>query len=193
VLVELRVEVRSSESELARRLGPVSAAAVPAPGTHAVEEECPTFAEWFNGRFWTDWVIGRKNKPSEVREKKTIFRCHLEQRFGQMALDEITVSEVARLRADLVAKPLSDKRINNTLAVLSKALKYAVECEVIAKSPRIGLFKIERPEIVAWDFEQYARLLAMAKDEGEVVRRGVLGRRSRPPHRGGQGAAATST
>jgi integrase len=84
-----------------------------------------------------------------------------------MALDEITVSEVGRLPAQLVATPLSDKRINNILAVLSKALKYAVECEVIAKSPRIGLFKIERPEIVAWDFERYARLLATAKVEGE--------------------------
>jgi hypothetical protein len=51
--------------------------------------------------------------------------------------------------------------------VLSKALKYAVDCEVIAKAPKIGLFKIEGPEIVAWDFEQYARLLAAAKVEGE--------------------------
>jgi len=47
----------------------------------------------------------------------------------------------------------------NVLAVLSKPLKYAVECEVIAKAPRIGMFKCERPEIEAWDFAQYARLL----------------------------------
>jgi len=46
-------------------------------------------------------------------------------------------------------------------------MKYAVDCEVIDKSPRIGMFKCERPEIVAWDFEQYARLLASAKVEGE--------------------------
>ena len=45
-------------------------------------------------------------------------------------------------------------------------MKYAVDCEVIDKSPRIGMFKCERPEIVAWDFEQYARLLAAAKIEG---------------------------
>ncbi len=29
------------------------------------------------------------------------------------------------------------------------------------------MFKIERPEIVAWDFEQYARLLAAAKADSE--------------------------
>jgi len=131
------------------------------------KEHVPTFAEWFKGRFWSEWVIGRKNKPTERRSKNIIFECHLEPRFGAMPLDEITVSEVARFRADLVATGLSDKRINNILAVLSKPLKYAVDCEVIAKAPKIGLFKVERPEIVAWDFAQYARLLAAAKAEGE--------------------------
>jgi len=46
-------------------------------------------------------------------------------------------------------------------------MKYAVECEVIDKARRIGMFKVERSEVVAWDFEQYARLLAAAKVEGE--------------------------
>ncbi len=141
-----------------------------------------TFAEWFNGRFWKEWVTGRKNKPGEQREKTVIFDCYLEPRFGKMALDEITTSEVAKFRADLItretprviAKPgkedvkkLSDKRINNVLAVLSKAMKYAVDCDLIVKAPKIGMFKVERPEIVAWDFEQYARLLAAAKVEGD--------------------------
>jgi len=64
-----------------------------------------------------------------------------------------------------VEKKLSEKRINNILAVLSKPMKYAVDCELIAKSPKIGLYKVERPEITPWDFEQYARLLAAAKIE----------------------------
>jgi integrase len=68
---------------------------------------------------------------------------------------------------------LGDKRINNILAVLSKPLKYAVDCEVLAKAPRIGMFKVERPEIVAWDFEQYARLLTAAKSEGDEWYAGV--------------------
>lgn len=130
-------------------------------------KETPTFSEWFKGRFWKEWVIGRKNKPTEVRSKDIIYKNHLKPRFGDMPLDEITTSEVAQLRADLVALELSEKRINNILAVLSKPLKYAVDCEVITKAPRIGMFKVERPEIVAWDFEQYARLLRAAKAEGE--------------------------
>ena len=132
------------------------------------DKEVMTFGEWFNGRFWREWVISRKNKPTEVRSKQIIYRCHLEPRFGNMPLDEITVSEIARLRADLLEEGLSEKRINNILAVLSKALKYAVDCELIAKAPRIGMFKVERPEIEAWDFAQYARLLAAALAEGET-------------------------
>jgi integrase len=90
-----------------------------------------------------------------------------------MPLDEITVSEVAQLRADLIEEGLSEKRINNILAVLSKPLKYAVDCELIVKAPKIGMFKVERPEVIAWDFAQYARLLAAAKLEGEDWYAGV--------------------
>lgn len=102
-----------------------------------------------------------------MHRNKCIYALHLESRFGTMRLDEITVSEVARFRAELVGQGLGEKRINNILAVLSKPLRYAVDCEMIAKAPKIGLFKVERPEIVAWDFAQYARLLAAAKTEGE--------------------------
>ncbi len=126
-----------------------------------------TFREWFDGRFWNEWVVGRQNKPTEVRSKTIIFDKHLEPRFGDLRLDEITISEVSQFRAELVAKKLSKKRINNILAVLSKPLKYAVDCELITRSPKIGMFKVERPEVVAWDYAQYARLLAAAKLEGD--------------------------
>jgi integrase len=132
-----------------------------------LRKECPTFEKWFHGRFWSEWVVGRKNKPSEQREKKVIYKCHLGPRFGELPLDEITVGEIAQFRAHLVARKLGEKRINNIVAVLSKALRYAVDCDVLAKAPKIGMFKIERPEIVAWDFEQYPRLLTAAKAEGD--------------------------
>lgn len=82
-------------------------------------------------------MIGRKNKPSEVRSKNIIYELHLEPRFGTMRIDDITTPVVARFRADLVAKKLGEKRINNILAVLSKPLTYAVDCEVLDKAPRI--------------------------------------------------------
>jgi integrase len=131
------------------------------------KKEVPTFHEWFNGRFWREWVVGRKNKPTEKRSKKTIYECHLKDFFGSLPLDEIRVSEVAQFRANLVDRRLSEKRINNILAVLSKAMRYAHDCELIAKVPKIGLYRVERREIVAWDFDQYARLLAEARNNGE--------------------------
>ena len=127
------------------------------------EKEVPTFAEWFNGRFWTEWVISRRNKPSEVESKRSIFKVHLEPAFGSMALDEIDVAAISRFRAKLIEANKSDKRINNILAVLSKALNYAEQARVISRAPHFGLLKVERPEIVAWSLEEYARLLAAAK------------------------------
>jgi integrase len=131
------------------------------------KEEVPTFGDWFNGRFWREWVVAQKNKPTEVRSKKIIYRLYLEPRFKDTPLDKIDVSAIAQLRADLVDAELSEKRSNNILAVLSKPLHYAAECNVIAKVPRMGLYKVERPEIEAWDFDEYVRILNAAKTAGD--------------------------
>ena len=134
-------------------------------------KEVPTFAEWFwgtasdseepNGRFWVEWVIGRKNKPGEQMEKKCIYQLHLRPAFGHLMLDEIGVGEIARFRASLIqrdarrggsaergggksrGRKLSDKRINNILTVLSKSLRYAADVELIDHAPRVGMFKVE--------------------------------------------------
>ncbi len=138
--------------------------------------EVPTFEEWFEGRFWREWVIGRKNKPSEQASKKRLYKNYVKPFFGPMYLDEIGVSQVAQFRAELVEgkqrkckhgeAPLSDKYINNILAVLSKALKYAEDVQLIKRAPKVGIFRTERPEIECWDFDQYARLLDAARAEG---------------------------
>jgi hypothetical protein len=54
-------------------------------------------------------------------------------------------------------------RRDRDLAVLSKPMKYAVDCELIDRAPKIGLYEVERSEIEPWEFEQYARLLAAAR------------------------------
>lgn len=49
----------------------------------------------------------------------------------------------------LVTNPeLHEKYMNNLPAVLSRALRYAADCEVIARH-QVGLFKVERPESAA--------------------------------------------
>ena len=128
-------------------------------------KEVPTFAEWFEGRFWDEWVIGNKNKPGEQEQKRSIFERHLRKPFGKLRLDQIGATEVRAFRSQLVKLDLSEKTINNILAVLSKPLRYAVEAEVIAQAPKVGMFRIEAPEFEVLEFEQYARLLQAAAEE----------------------------
>ena len=134
----------------------------------STNKEVPTFREWFEGRFWQEWVIGRENKPSEVEAKKSVFKNHLGPAFGQVRIDKIGVGEVARFRAALLQRQpkLSRKSINNILAILSKPLRYAVDVELIMRAPKVGLLKVERPEIQWWDFDEYQRILEAAKVEG---------------------------
>lgn len=132
-------------------------------------KEVPTFAEWWNGRYWNEWVVGQKNKPSTIEGKKSAYTNYLEAEFGQLRLDEIDVGAVARFKASLIKKKLTDKTVNNILACLSKPLRYAAEVELIAKAPKVGLLKVEDPEIEYWEVEQYARLLLGARQLGETV------------------------
>ena len=160
-------ETGAKEAEkraIAKAFADAAKAAAPAP---PVKEEVPTFGDWFNGRFWREWVVAQKNNPTEVRSKQIIYRLYLEPRFKDTPLDKIDVSAIAQLRADLVDAELSEKRSNNILAVLSKPLHYAAECNVIGKVPRMGLYKVERPEIEAWDFDEYVRILNAARAAGE--------------------------
>ena len=108
--------------------------------------------------------MARKNKPSEVESKQSIFKIHLTAAFGEMYLDEIDVGAIARFRADLVEAGKADKTINNILAVLSKALKYAEDVGLVDKAPKVGLLRAERPEIVCWSLDEYARMLQAAKE-----------------------------
>ena len=97
------------------------------------KKEVPTFAEWFGGPdeketepaglFWTQWVIGNKNKPSEKDSKMKIYKLHLRGYFGKTPIDEIDAEKIASFRAKLVKSELSEKRINNICAVLSKSLR----------------------------------------------------------------------
>lgn len=129
------------------------------------KKEVPTLDEWWNGRFWQEWVIGERNKPSEQISKRSSYKTYLGPAFGHLRLNEIGVEQIQQLRAQLVEKKLSDKTINNIMAHLSKSLRYAVEVELIEKIPRIRLRKIDRPEIEAWSLEDYAKILEGARKE----------------------------
>jgi len=132
------------------------------------KKEVPTFEDWYNGRYWQEWVEANKNKPSTQEAKRSIYEHHLKDAFGKLRLDEIGPAQIARFRARLVKAKLTDKSRNNILTALSKPLRFAEDVGVIPLAPRVKLFKIERPEIEWWEFEQYARILEAARREGPV-------------------------
>ena len=98
-----------------------------------------------------------------MESKRSTYEHHLKAAFGHKRLDEIGVGEVARFRADLIKRKLSDKTVNNILTILSKPLRYAVDVEVIQKAPKVGLLRVEVPEIDAWELDEYTRILAAAR------------------------------
>ena len=151
-------QINTKEAALADEQRAIREAETP---PRAKRKEVPTLREWFwgevepamdaepQGRFWTEWVQVH-NKPSEQEAKKSIYRHHLGPALGDVRLDEINVGRIAALRAGLLRKTLSRKSVNNVLCVLSKALRYAVDVELIEKAPKLGLLKCERPEIETW-------------------------------------------
>jgi hypothetical protein len=110
--------------------------------TPPVEKEVPTFDEWFNGRFWLEWVVGGKNKPTEVRSKQIIYRIHLKDRLGDKRLNEIDVGEIARFRAELVqGGELSEKRhkrIDETMLYVHVAEAHHRELPEVVRLAAIG-------------------------------------------------------
>ena len=83
-------------------------------------------------------------------------------RIGHKRLDEITSTDVQRIKASLAS--LSKKTVNNTLACLRVMLRKAAEWDVIDDVPcKIQLLKVQKEEMRFHDFDDYDRLVAAAE------------------------------
>lgn len=132
-------------------------------GRYGTRREVETFGEFFEGRYWREWTIGRRNKPSTMASKRAVFELYLKDAFGHRRLDEIGEGQISSFRAKLIEKGLEDKTTNNVLAVLSKPLRYAQDVGLIPRAPKVGMLRVERPEIAFWELEEYQRLLQAAR------------------------------
>ena len=73
---------------------------------------------------------------------------HIGPALGDLRLDVVAkIETINQFKATMLAKKLSKKSLNNVLAVLSKALRYAHDVVLIRAPRKIGLYKVERPEI----------------------------------------------
>jgi integrase len=130
------------------------------PGKAA--KEGPLFNE-FADEFMATYVKAN-NKPSEQMAKECIFRVHLRPRFGTRRLDEVTRRDIEQMKASLLRKGRSAKRINNILSCLSRMLKYAVEVEILDSIPRVQLMKTPPDPFDFLDFDELGQLLGKAMD-----------------------------
>ncbi len=144
---------------------------------HPERQVVPAFAYWFEGRFWTEWVLGGPrgaNSPSEQEAKRLIFGKWLKPTFGLMPLDRIDAQAINTFRARLrgLKKPdgsrqVKEKTLNNILAVLSTPLQYAAKAGILMRAPHVGVAKVEREEIEFIDFEEVAVLLLSARADAD--------------------------
>lgn len=119
----------------------------------------------FSTRFIEEYAKANQHKPSGVESKESILRLYLLPKFGSKRLDEISDSDIARLKADLVKK--RPKTVNNILSVLSKLLKTAVHWRVILEMPaRIDLLKSQDKEMKFHEPQVYERLVTAAHGIG---------------------------
>jgi integrase len=131
------------------------------PSQDHPRKEVPTLQE-FAPRFVDGHARANRQKPSGIASKTAILRLYLIPAFGRRRLDAIKSEDVQRLKAQLEVK--SPKTVNNILAVLSILLKKAVEWDVIERMPcRIKLLPIEKGTAAFHDFEEYERLVDVAR------------------------------
>jgi integrase len=123
--------------------------------------EVPTLSV-FKDRFLIEHMRAEQRKPSSINEFESVFRNHLGPRLGTLRLDEITVSEIQKLKG-VLAESHQPKTINNILSALSSMLRRAVEWEVIASAPKVKSVKAPKPEVDFYDFNEYARLTDAAR------------------------------
>jgi integrase len=121
----------------------------------------------------TNSIAGRFS--SERALKAGILKHHLLPVFGEMQLDAIKMHAIEILKADLLAKGLSRKRVNNILACLGKMLRYAHEIELIEIVPRVKLLKVPQQRFDFLNFEELSRLVEAMRDDPERLALVLLG------------------
>ncbi|MCP4445664.1 MAG: site-specific integrase, partial [Myxococcales bacterium] len=116
-----------------------------------------------------------KNKLSERKKKEQVFRRYIVPVLGELPIDGVGKGNIDEMVAGMLDGTLTKKKggvskksINNSLAVLSKMLNYAVEIGTIRadqKPIKVGIFKTEQPPIEFLEFDEYAALLDAASDD----------------------------
>jgi integrase len=136
----------------------------------STQKEVPLFSAYADD-FMATYATAN-NKPSEREAKACILKHHLLPAFGEQSLDAIKTHAIETLKAKLLAKGLSPKRVNNILVCLGKMLRYANEIELLDVVPRIKLLKVPPQKFDFLTREEFSRLIEATT--GDLARRALL-------------------
>ena len=131
------------------------------------QKEVPLFRD-FVPQFLEHYVEV-KNKPSEVRMKRSTFQNHLVPRFGNMRLDRIDAEAIEKYASAKLSDGKSPKTINNHLTMLRKTLAKAADWGYLITVPKVTWLRYPDPEFDFFDFEEAERLLAGADPEWRTM------------------------
>lgn len=124
---------------------------------HKEIEVIPTFKE-FSEKFVAVYVKNN-NKYSEVLNKESVLRAHLNPFFGLKPLDKISNLDIENYKAEKLQSGQANKSVNNHLIVLNKCLNTAKEWGVIENTPNIKLLKVQPQKFDFLSIEECQLLL----------------------------------
>lgn len=137
------------------------------------------------GTYAENWVAGLKLADSTLKGYRKIIRNHISPQLGEIKLDKLTATRVARHyrqleergRADKVGKgqPLSANTVHKIHVVLGAMLDAAIEDghtrdnpvkqkKKTVKAPKSSEIRAQKPEIVTWTGSQLNTFLAWNRD-----------------------------
>jgi len=110
---------------------------------------------------WWSLVASDKYAESTRADYRSIIDYHLVPAFGRISIASIRYRQIQRFVHDKLSAPLSPKRVNNILNVLSVIFTYAVKADLCRENP---VAKVERPtaprtEVDCLDPQELWRLL----------------------------------
>lgn len=137
------------------------------------------------GAYADEWAAGLKLADSTIAGYRKIIRNHIKPQLGDIRLDKLTATRIARHyrdlehhgRADAIGRggPLSANSVHKIHVVLGAILDAAIEDGHLTvnptkkkrtvKAPRSSEVRAQKPEIVTWTSEQLSTFLTWNHDD----------------------------
>ena len=124
--------------------------------------------EWLD-RWMSEVIIPNRRQRTQETYRNIIDR-HIVPYLGGLKVGKVGPTQVQALETRL-SQHLSPKMVNQVHIVLSGAFKHALRLELVHRNPvsLVSPPSVKRPEVEPPDVDAVRRVLALAKDEGDML------------------------